>query len=249
MEKQCTSRVVARATSIPRIIDSEGGRKRETIILFSSIPFVQAIWSGWVSLFSHCAGTFVKASRQFVEFFFFLFFSDFPVDRIDSPLRTKAKIAGLEMVNSVVRIVRHVSLKDSSSELNSKIVLKIAIMLFLKFPFRRIINTDTKYDEMNEWMNVVFIETLSSVFGCCGERCRLWNLSLKAVPGNLILSRWNLVKKNAGWMDGWMDGGWKVGLRATGAWEFRFPRSRTWFNFSETGRTMPFYLFNGRRRN
>lgn len=54
------------------------------------------------------------------------------------------------MVNSVVRIVRHVSLKDSSSELNSKIVLKIAIMLFLKFPFRRIINTDTKYDEMNE---------------------------------------------------------------------------------------------------
>lgn len=155
MEKQCTSRVVARATSIPRIIDSEGGRKRETIILFSSIPFVQAIWSGWVSLFSHCAGTFVKASRQFVEFFFFLFFSDFPVDRIDSPLRTKAKIAGLEMVNSVVRIVRHTSLKDSSSELNSKIVLKIAIMLFLKFPFRRIINTDTKYDEMNEWMNVV----------------------------------------------------------------------------------------------
>lgn len=40
------------------------------------------------------------------------------------------------------------------------------------------------------------------------------------------------VKKNAGWM----EDGWKVGPRATGAWEFRFPRSRTWFNFSETGR-------------
>lgn len=41
------------------------------------------------------------------------------------------------------------------------------------------------------------------------------------------------AKKNAGWME---EDGWKVGLRATGAWEFRFPRSRTWFNFSETGR-------------
>lgn len=32
------------------------------------------------------------------------------------------------------------------------------------------------------------------------------------------------------------EDGWKVEPRATGAWEFRFPRSRTWFNFSETGR-------------
>lgn len=184
------------------------------------------IWL-WLSLFSHCAGAFVKASRQFVHlFFFFRFVSTIFLSIELIHCYESKKIAGLETTKLVVL---------STTPVWAKIIT--SIMLFLKLP-RPNFEQIRMYDETKSWI------VLSSVaLGRCWGRSRLWNLSLKAVSANLILSRWNLGEEKCG-----LDGGWLEG-RAESNWGVRIPFStlENVVQFFRNG--PPFYLFDERRRN